>query len=58
MNTTKGHGSQTRTEWRVTIRTSLGTLRTEWRLTKEAAEALGRKYDVVTIEQAEHVLDY
>lgn len=52
------HGSQKRIEWKVTIRTSLGTLRTEWRTSQEAAEALREQYDVVSIEQAEHALDY
>jgi hypothetical protein len=47
-----------RKEWRIKIRTSLGTIRTEWRTSEEAAEALRDKYDVVSIELTDHKLDY
>lgn len=46
------------TEWRVIIRTTLGTTITEWRRTREAAEALRDRHDVVSIELADHLLDY
>ena len=48
----------TRTEFKVTIRTSLGTVRTEWRRTSEAAEALRERFDVIDITEAEHLLDF
>lgn len=48
----------TRTEYRVLIRTPLGTLRTEWRSTIEAAEALRDRFDVVSIDLDTRVLDF
>ena len=55
MNT---HGQDTRMEWKVRIRTSLGTIRTEWRLTEESAEALRDRFDVISIEYATRILDF
>lgn len=48
----------TRREWAVKIRTPLGTIRTEYRLTREAAEALRERYDVVSITEVTRTLDY
>ena len=49
---------QTREEWQVKIRTTLGTVRTEYRLTEEAAEALRDRYDVIEITKVHRTLDF
>jgi hypothetical protein len=52
------HGTQTRIEWKVTIRRSDGTTWTDWRSTEASAEAMRERYDVVRIERASRVLDF
>lgn len=47
-----------RVEWRVRIRTPLGNITTLWRLTRESAEALRERYDVVSIDEVERILDF
>jgi hypothetical protein len=39
-----GHGSQTRTEFKLVFKTTLGTHLTEWRSTQDSADALVEKY--------------
>lgn len=56
--TTMTRQTDTRTEYAVRIRTSLGTIRTEYRMTREDAEALRDRFDVVTIEPVTRTLDY
>ena len=52
------HGDTTRMEYRIRIRTSLGNIRTEWRTDAAQAEALRDRFDVVSIERVERVLDF
>jgi len=52
------HGDITRQEYKVRIRTDLGTIITEWALTEERVEVLRTKYNVVSVEWTTHVLDY
>lgn len=50
--------TQTATEWRVTINNGRWGQRIEWRQTRESAEALRAKHDVVSIELATRTLDW
>jgi hypothetical protein len=59
-----GHGSQTREEWKIVFKTTLGTHLTEWRSTEDSADALVATYaargiEVVTgPELATRILDF
>lgn len=50
--------TDTREEFAVCIRTSLGTVRTEFRMTRDAAEALRVRFDVLSIDLVTRTLDY
>lgn len=54
------HGKDTRWEWKVTYWTSglIRAKRVEWRRTEASAQQFAEGKEVVSIEHAEHVLDY
>jgi len=53
------HGDITRMEWKVTIERPNGFGRyVEWAQTEQRVSELRARYNVVSVEWAEHVLDF